>query len=203
MLATSWLALYALLICAWQHVAFQSWKTTGVVPTLCRTYQAVFTLLLRYLVFAAQSMFEMSMQVLSLHRSFWLILCGVKQMCAVLSDLWCLFSRAKLEGTKLQALSFCPSKQELQQFWKLCEHRLNAPGTKTFLVLLVFHFETPCLLRVLAFTKTFTALSRKYSCIKNWSLVDITRVSLVKFGTKLSYCSKSKSFNSRSRWCRW
>lgn len=48
-------------------------------------------------------------------------------MCAVLSDLWCLFSRAKLEGTKLQALSFCPSKQELQQFWKLCEHRLNAP----------------------------------------------------------------------------
>ncbi|KAG0566423.1 hypothetical protein KC19_7G062600 [Ceratodon purpureus] len=48
-------------------------------------------------------------------------------MCAILSDLWSLFSQAKLEGTKLQALSYCPSKQLLEQFWKLCEYRLSAP----------------------------------------------------------------------------
>ena len=49
-------------------------------------------------------------------------------MCAILSDLWSLFSRAKLEGTKLEALSYCPSEELLQQFWKLCEYRLSAPG---------------------------------------------------------------------------
>lgn len=63
--------------------------------------------------------------------------CDVKQMCAIFSDLWSLFSQTKLEGTKLQALSFRPSKQLLQQFWKLCEYRLSAPGRWSPLVLLI------------------------------------------------------------------
>lgn len=63
--------------------------------------------------------------------------CDVKQMCAIFSDLWSLFSQTKLEGTKLQALSFRPSKQLLQQFWKLCEYRLSAPGRWSPLILLI------------------------------------------------------------------
>jgi hypothetical protein len=48
-------------------------------------------------------------------------------VCAILSDFWSLFSQVKMEGTKLQALSSCPSTQLLQQFWELCEYCLNAP----------------------------------------------------------------------------
>ena len=50
------------------------------------------------------------------------------QMCAILSDTWSLFSEAKLNGTKLQDLGFCPPKKLLKKFWKLCEYRLSAPG---------------------------------------------------------------------------
>jgi hypothetical protein len=50
------------------------------------------------------------------------------QVCAILSDLWSLFSKAKLTGTTLEALGFCPSTNLLKSFWKLCEHRLTFPG---------------------------------------------------------------------------
>ncbi|KAH8935631.1 hypothetical protein BDL97_17G039000 [Sphagnum fallax] len=48
-------------------------------------------------------------------------------VCAILSDLWSLFSKAKLTGTTLEALGFCPSTNLLKSFWKLCEHRLTFP----------------------------------------------------------------------------
>jgi hypothetical protein len=50
------------------------------------------------------------------------------QVCAILSDLWSLFSKAKLTGTTLEALGFCPSTNLLKSFWKLCEYRLTFPG---------------------------------------------------------------------------
>jgi cohesin complex subunit SA-1/2 len=49
------------------------------------------------------------------------------QVCAILSDLWSLFSKAKLTGTTLEALGFCPSTNLLKSFWKLCEYRLTFP----------------------------------------------------------------------------
>lgn len=47
-------------------------------------------------------------------------------ICVILSDLWSIFSEAKLAGTKLQPLGFYPSAGTLEKFWKLCEYRLNA-----------------------------------------------------------------------------
>ncbi|KAL2636383.1 hypothetical protein R1flu_007862 [Riccia fluitans] len=45
-------------------------------------------------------------------------------ICLILSDVWSLFSEAKLAPTKLRALGFCPSEDVLELFWRLCEHRL-------------------------------------------------------------------------------
>ncbi|BBN04041.1 cohesin complex subunit SA-1/2 [Marchantia polymorpha subsp. ruderalis] len=46
-------------------------------------------------------------------------------MCLILSDVWSLFSEAKLAPTKLRALGFCPPMDILERFWQLCEYRLS------------------------------------------------------------------------------
>jgi len=53
-----------------------------------------------------------------------IILCCM--ICIILSDVWSLFSEAKLSSTKLQNLGFFPSEDMLKKFWKLCDYRLNA-----------------------------------------------------------------------------
>lgn len=47
-------------------------------------------------------------------------------ICIILSDVWSLFSEAKLSSTKLQNLGFVPNEGMLKKFWKLCDYRLNA-----------------------------------------------------------------------------
>ncbi|KAL3677583.1 hypothetical protein R1sor_027531 [Riccia sorocarpa] len=45
-------------------------------------------------------------------------------ICLILSDVWSLFSEAKLAPTNLLALGFRPSEDVIELFWRLCEHRL-------------------------------------------------------------------------------
>lgn len=52
----------------------------------------------------------------------------LSQMCLILSDVWSLFSEAKLAPTKLRALGFCPPMDILERFWQLCEYRLSYTG---------------------------------------------------------------------------
>jgi hypothetical protein len=66
-----------------------------------------------------------------------------------------------LEGTKLQALSYCPSKQLLQQFWKLCEYRLSAPGRSCSPILLVLLLKMSWFLGLLLFEMFLYQFSQK------------------------------------------
>ncbi|XP_073150312.1 sister-chromatid cohesion protein 3 [Henckelia pumila] len=47
------------------------------------------------------------------------------RVCAIVSDIWCLFKKTKFDLTKLDILGYCPDKTIIEKYWKMCEQLLN------------------------------------------------------------------------------
>ncbi|XP_073283758.1 sister-chromatid cohesion protein 3-like [Primulina huaijiensis] len=47
------------------------------------------------------------------------------RVCAIVSDIWCLFKKTKFDLTKLDILGYCPDESIIEKYWKMCEQLLN------------------------------------------------------------------------------